>query len=82
VRRKHPWLIEFGNNLRDAREAKGISQEVLAELAGLDRTYVGGVERGERNISAINTIRLALALGINAATLFPSTEYLKRNGNL
>lgn len=59
----------FARNLRKAREAKCISQERLAEIAGLHRTYVGSVERGERNISIDNIERLARALGLEASTL-------------
>ena len=57
-------LIRFGQNLRTIRERAGISQEKLAEQAGLHRTYVSSVERGERNISLLNIERLAKALGI------------------
>ena len=53
----------FGANLRQARKAQGLSQEALADLAGLHWTYVGSVERGERNVSIDNMCRLAWALG-------------------
>jgi len=54
----------FGSRLRQLRRDKGLSQEALALAAAMDRTYVGGVERGERNISLINIWRLSEALGV------------------
>ncbi len=54
----------FAENIRRLRLAKGISQEALADLAGLHRTYVGAVERGERNITLISASRIAEALGV------------------
>ena len=61
----------FSQNVRKARVAKGLSQEDLAELAGLHRNYVGGVERGERNISIDNMEKLARGLGTTIAKLVP-----------
>ncbi len=63
----------FSQNVRNARVAKRLSQENLAELAGLHRNYVGGVERGERNISIDNMERLAKALGTTIAKLVPGS---------
>jgi transcriptional regulator with XRE-family HTH domain len=53
----------FAKNLRHARLASGLSQEALAEMANLHRTYVGSVERAERNVSIDNMERLAVAVG-------------------
>jgi transcriptional regulator with XRE-family HTH domain len=58
----HRARTTFARNLRAHRTANHLSQEALADLAGLHRTYVGSVERGERNISIDNMERLALAL--------------------
>lgn len=59
----------LARNLRRLRAAKGISQEALADLAGLHRTYVGSMERSERNVSIDNLERLAGALGVRVAEL-------------
>lgn len=61
---------QFGKNVRAEREAQGLTQEALAAAAGLDRSYVGGVERGERNPSLTAMARLAEALGRPLAALF------------
>lgn len=63
-------LKRFGQNLREYRQQAGLSQEKLAAKAGIDRTYVGGAERGERNVALINIVRLAEALGIQPSQLF------------
>lgn len=61
---RHPAKILFGIRLRHARQEMGLSQEFLAEQAGLHRTYIGQVERGERNISVDSMERLADAVGL------------------
>ena len=63
------YLKKVGLNIRQARTKKGISQESLALIADLDRSYVGGVERGERNISVINLKKLAVALKVPVSQL-------------
>ena len=62
--KRQPAKILFGVRLRLAREVMGLSQELLAEKAGLHRTYIGQVERGERNISVDSMERLAEAVGL------------------
>lgn len=60
----------FGGRVRGFRIQQGMSQEELAHLSELDRSYVGGIERGERNVGLDNIYRLADALGIGPAELF------------
>jgi transcriptional regulator with XRE-family HTH domain len=62
-------LKKLGNNIRILRHQKGFSQEQLAELTGLHRTYIGGIERGERNVSILNLIRLSKALDITVSKM-------------
>lgn len=63
-------LKAFGERVREIRARKGLSQEGLARAAKIDRTYIGGIERGERNLGIKNVHRIADALGIPAAELF------------
>jgi transcriptional regulator with XRE-family HTH domain len=56
--------------LRKARQVKGLSQEALAHAAGLDRSYVSGLERGEFNVSLVALAKLARAAGVRVSTLF------------
>ena len=60
----------FGRRIRELRERAGWSQERFAEACGLHRTYIGGIERGERNVSLVNIERIAMALGMSIAALF------------
>lgn len=60
----------FGQRVRELRRRKGLSQEALALACDLDRTYIGGIERGERNISLINIEKIAAALGVPIQELF------------
>jgi transcriptional regulator with XRE-family HTH domain len=62
--------IRFGKVLRERRRKLGVSQEAFADLCGLDRTYVGGIERGERNVALANIEKLARALKISLSELF------------
>ncbi|MGY3406070.1 transcriptional regulator with XRE-family HTH domain [Bradyrhizobium sp. GM5.1] len=61
----------FGQRLREIRTKADLSQEELADLAQLDRSYIGGVERGERNVSLINIYKIARALKLKPGDLFP-----------
>ena len=63
-------LIKFGNKVRQYRLEQGISQEELAFRANLQRTYIGMVERAERNITLVNIEKIANALNININDLF------------
>lgn len=59
----------IGQAIRNERTRKGLSQEDLAFKCGLHRTYIGSVERGERNISIVNLVKIAEALGVTAKDL-------------
>lgn len=64
----------FGNRLRELRKKCGLTQEELADRAHLHRNYVGGIERGERNISLINIVELAHALAIKPGELLKEIQ--------
>lgn len=60
----------FGKRVRDLRQQKSLSQEELADVAGMHRTYIGSIERGEQNVSIDNIARLAKALKMKISDLF------------
>ena len=64
----------FGRAMRDFRRGRGLSQEQLGYDSGLHRTYIGGIERGERNPSLANILRIAEALGVSPSELLAATE--------
>lgn len=68
---KDAELLEFGRRLRTLRERAGMTQESLADSAGLHWSYVGQVERGERNLTYKSILSLARGLDIPAAKLLP-----------
>lgn len=76
MKKKHPSLVKIGACIRQLRKGKGLSQEAFAAEVGLDRTYMGSVERGERNLAALNLIRIAKCLKIEVGDLFPAIKTL------
>jgi transcriptional regulator with XRE-family HTH domain len=62
--------VRFGRAVRQKRHKLGVSQEAFADMCGLDRTYVGGIERGERNVALVNIEKIARALKMSISELF------------
>jgi len=62
--------LRFGKAVRKKRNKLGVSQEEFADICGLDRTYIGGIERGERNVALVNIEKIANALKISLPELF------------
>jgi len=68
-KRQHRILVALGKTIRETRLSKGISQEKLALLSDVDRSYVGRVERGDNNVAVLTLARLATALDLSIAKL-------------
>lgn len=71
---RHRDLVTLGARIRTLREERGWSQEAFAHHCGLDRTYYGGIERGERNVAVINLLKVARGLEVNAGSLFADAD--------
>lgn len=67
-------LVSLGQAVKELRLAKGWSQEAFADHVGIDRSYIGGIERGEHNLALVNLIKIASTLGIKAAQLFDKAK--------
>jgi transcriptional regulator with XRE-family HTH domain len=68
--KKRDILIKFGDKIRELRKEKGLSQEQLSFKAELHRTYIGMIERAEKNITLVNIEKIANALNVNIKELF------------
>lgn len=67
--RQNPALIALGSAIRDIRKQKGVSQEKLALLAEIDRSYMGRIERGDNNVAVLTLMKIGQALNISVAEL-------------
>lgn len=67
--KKNKHLLELGNNIRELRKVNGFSQEQLAWVAEVDRSYIVGIERGERNVSFLTLVKIANCLHCDIAEL-------------
>ena len=73
-KKKSKILVKFGQRVRLERTKRRLSQEQLAELAGVHRTYIGMIERAEKNITLENISRLAIAMDLKIQSLFKHIE--------
>jgi len=64
-----PVLIKLGESIKSIRESKGLSQEAVALACGIDRSYFGGIERGEHNVALVNIEKIAIALQVKIKDL-------------
>jgi transcriptional regulator with XRE-family HTH domain len=69
-----PALVKIGESIRRVRKELGLSQETLAHDAGVDRSYMGGVERGEHNLTVMSLLRIASALNCKASLLIDEVD--------
>ena len=67
-------LKALGQAIRDVRKVRSVSQEALAHNAGIDRSHMGKIERGERNVTALNLLRIAKARGVQPSEIFSKAE--------
>jgi transcriptional regulator with XRE-family HTH domain len=69
-----PVLVKIGESIRRFRKERGLSQEMLAVDAGVDRSYMGGIERGEHNLTVMSLLRIASALDCKASSLLDKAD--------
>ena len=72
--RQHHALVALGRAIREARMARGLSQEKLALLAEIDRSYMGRIERGDNNVATLTLLKICAALKLKAAQLMFRAE--------
>lgn len=67
---RNPTLVAFGQAVRARRKALGYSQEAFGDACGIDRSYMGGIERGEHNLALVNIMKIIDALGVQPSDFF------------
>jgi transcriptional regulator with XRE-family HTH domain len=78
ARSVNPRLLAMGQRIREIRESRGVSQEDFALETGLARSYFSGIERGRRNVAALNLMRIAESLECEVGDFFPRLKELRR----
>lgn len=80
VKKEHrnPVLVSFGKTVRELRRSRGYSQEAFGDLCGIDRSYMGGIERGEHNLALINIMKIVQALDLQPSEFFKHLDTEKR----
>lgn len=73
-KQKPDVLVAFGETVRQQRKARGLSQEAFADQCGIDRSYMGGVERGERNVALLNVARIVESLELDFSEFFKALD--------
>jgi transcriptional regulator with XRE-family HTH domain len=73
-REKIPALVAFGQLVRRHRKALGYSQEAFGDACEIDRSYMGGIERGEHNLALVNILKIVNALGIQPSEFFKGLD--------
>ncbi|WP_144157636.1 helix-turn-helix domain-containing protein [Paraburkholderia sp. BCC1885] len=71
-----PALVVFGEAVRRRRKDKGFSQEAFGDVCGIDRSYMGGIERGEHNVALVNILKIIHALDIKPSDFFRDMDDL------
>ena len=67
-------LVQFGEAVRQQRKARGYSQEAFGDACGIDRSYMGGIERGEHNLALVNILKIIRALGLQPSEFFKALD--------
>jgi transcriptional regulator with XRE-family HTH domain len=71
---KRPELVQFGRAVRERRQALGYSQEAFGDLCGIDRSYMGGIERGEHNLALLNILKIIDGLQLKPSEFFKALD--------
>lgn len=79
-RKKAPELVAFGAAVRRQRMARGYSQEAFGDTCGIDRSYMGGIERGEHNLALVNILKIIKALGMQPSEFFKALDEAGSDG--